>query len=91
MSQQNVELVHQGYDALDRRDLGAFLPLMDPDVEALPTVVTLEGNVRGHDGLRRWYASVVEVLPDFTLEVITVRDLGTPDARNPAISRSRRG
>jgi SnoaL-like domain len=49
--------------------------LMDADVEALPTVVTLEDDVRGHDGLRRWYANVIDVLPDFTLEVITVRDI----------------
>ena len=76
MSQQNVELAHQAYYALNRRDLGAFLALMDVDVEAVPTVVAMEGEVRGHDGVRRWHASVIDIFPDFTVEVVTVRDLG---------------
>jgi hypothetical protein len=76
VSRNNVELVNQAYDALNRRDLDASLGLMDADVEGLPTVVTLDGDVRGQDGLRRWYASVVDVFPDFTLAFITVRDLG---------------
>ena len=76
MSQENVELAHQAYYALNRRDLGAFLALMDVDLEAVPTVVAMEGDVRGHDGVRRWYASVLDVFPDFTIEVVTVRDLG---------------
>ena len=73
---QNVELAHQAFYALNRRDLGAFLALMDVDVEAVPTVVAMEGNVRGHDGVRRWQASVTDTYPDFTVEVVTVRDLG---------------
>ena len=39
-------------------------------------VVSLEGDVRGHDGVRRWYATVLDVFPDFTIEGVTVRDLG---------------
>ena len=76
MSEENVERYRRCIEALNRRDLGAFLALMDADVEGLPTVVTLEGDVRGHDGIRRWYASVIDVFPDFTTEVVTVRDLG---------------
>ena len=76
VSRDNGELAHQVFDALNRRDLGAFLALMDAGVVAVPTVVAMEGDVRGHDGLRRWHASVVDVFPDFTLEVVTVRGLG---------------
>jgi ketosteroid isomerase-like protein len=76
MSEENVELYRQTIQALNRRDLGAFLAVMDADVEAVPTVVALEGDLRGHDAVRRWYASVLDVFPDFTIEVITVRDLG---------------
>ena len=49
MSQEHVELARQAYDALNRRDLGAFLALMDADVEALPRVVAIEGGYHGHD------------------------------------------
>ena len=76
MSQENVERYRRSIQALNRRDPGAFLALTDADVEAAPTVVTLEGDVRGHDGVRRWYASLLDVFPDFTIEVVTVRDLG---------------
>jgi len=76
MSVENVERYRRSIQALNRRDPAAFLALMDVGVEAVPTVVSLEGDVRGHDGVRRWYASVLDVFPDFTFEVVTVRDLG---------------
>ena len=34
MSQENVELTHRAYDAFNQRDMGAFLALMDRDVQA---------------------------------------------------------
>jgi ketosteroid isomerase-like protein len=43
MSLQNVELTHQAYDALNRRDLDAFPALMEAGVEARPRVVAIEG------------------------------------------------
>ena len=76
MSQENVELVHQAYDAIDRRDLDAFLALMDADVEARPRVVVMEGGFHGHVGIRRWWADLIDFLPDFAVEVVAVRDLG---------------
>jgi hypothetical protein len=33
MSEENVELAYQAVDALNRRDLDAFLSLCDPDLE----------------------------------------------------------
>jgi len=75
MSVENVKRYRRSIQALNRRDPAAFLALMDVGVEAVPTVVSLEGDVRGHDGVRRWYASVLDVFPDFTIEVVTVRDL----------------
>jgi hypothetical protein len=55
MSQKNVELARRAYDALNRRDLGAFLALMDANMEALPRVVAIEGGHHGHEGIRRWW------------------------------------
>jgi ketosteroid isomerase-like protein len=43
MSQQNVDLTRQAYDALNRRDFDAFLALMDAGVEARPRVVAITG------------------------------------------------
>lgn len=76
MSQENVELAHRGYDAFNRRDLGALLALMDADVEYVSGLVEMEGGYHGHDGIRRWWKNLLDIFPDFTVEVVEVRDLG---------------
>jgi ketosteroid isomerase-like protein len=76
MPQANVELARQAFDALNRRDLAAFLVLMHADVEAVPRVAAIEGGYHGHDGIRRWWEHLVDFLPDIVLEVLTVRDVG---------------
>ena len=64
MSQENVELAQQAFDAFNRRDLGAFLALMDADVEALSRLVAMEGGYHGHDGIRLWWQNLFDALPD---------------------------
>src|SRR4030095_8260786 len=78
MSQENVERLHRGYDAFNRRDLDAFLALMDPEVELMTRFMELEGDpyYRGHDGVREWWRALLAVFPDFNSEVLNVRDLG---------------
>jgi ketosteroid isomerase-like protein len=76
MSRQNVELLHRALDAFNRRDLEAFLALMEADVEAVSRLVAIEGDYRGHDGIRRWWGNLLDAIPDFTIEVVEVRDLG---------------
>ena len=76
MSRENVELHYRAGDAFNRRDLDAFLALMDPEVEFIPYVVTMEGTYRGHDGIRRWWQDLFEVFPDWKVEAEEVRDLG---------------
>ena len=76
MSQENVELSHQAYDAVNRRDLGALLRLMDADVKAVPILAGMEGDYHGHAGIRRWWENLLDIFPDFAAEVVEVRDLG---------------
>ena len=55
MSQENVEIVRRVFEAFNRRDIAAFLELLDPDVEWVPILAVLEGRVyRGHEEIRRW-------------------------------------
>jgi len=75
MSQENVELVYRAADAFNRHDLDASLALMDDDVQAFPLVAAMEGNYDGHGGIRRWWKSLFDVFPDYTGEVVEVRDL----------------
>jgi ketosteroid isomerase-like protein len=62
----------------NRRDLDAFLALMDPDVEFTPYERAVEGlgPYRGHDGVRTWWKDAFAALPDLSAELYEVRDLG---------------
>ena len=78
MSQENVELFYRAVDAFNRPDLDAYLALMDDDVEFVPRQGAMEGesSYRRHDGVRRWWNSLFGVFPDYSIEVVEVRDLG---------------
>jgi hypothetical protein len=48
MSQENVKLAYRATDAFNRRDLDAFLALMDDDVDAVSRIIAIEGGLQGH-------------------------------------------
>jgi ketosteroid isomerase-like protein len=76
MSQENVELAYRAYDAFNRRDWDAALALMDDEVEVESRLVAMEGVYHGHEGVRRWWDDFLGALPDYTVEVEELRDLG---------------
>jgi ketosteroid isomerase-like protein len=77
MSEENVELTNRVLAAFNRRDLDAYLALLDDEIEAVPRIVGgLGGTVRGHDGIRRWWKDLFDFIPDLTTEIVEVRDLG---------------
>jgi ketosteroid isomerase-like protein len=78
MSEENVERIHRAFDAFNRRDLDAFLALIDPEAEFTTRYMEMEGDpyYRGHDGVREWWRTLLAIFPDFSVEVLEVRDLG---------------
>ncbi len=76
MSQENVELTRRAFQAFTDRDLDALMAMLDDDVEAVPILAAMEGGYHGHDGIRRWWASLLGTFPDFDAEVVEVRDAG---------------
>ena len=76
MSDDNVELAHRVVDAFNRRDLDALLALADDDIVGAPALASIEGHYHGHAGIRHWWESLFSALPDFTVELVEVRDLG---------------
>jgi ketosteroid isomerase-like protein len=76
MSQENVELTYRAFDAFNRRDLDAFLALMDGGVEVFTVLVPMEGGYHGHDGVRRWWDSWLDTVPDLRADLVEVRDVG---------------
>jgi hypothetical protein len=49
---------------------------MDADVEAVSLLVAMEGGYHGHDGIRRWWGNMLDVFPDWAVDVVEVRDFG---------------
>jgi ketosteroid isomerase-like protein len=76
MSRENVELARRAFQAFNDRDLDAVLAGLDQEVEAFPRLAAVEGGYRGHDGVRRWWAQLLDAFPDFHVEILEVRDLG---------------
>jgi SnoaL-like domain len=77
MSEENVQLYRRGIEAFNRRDLEAFLALADPGVIGVSRVLAIEGgSYEGHEGTRDWWNELLGVFPDFTIEIVWVRDAG---------------
>jgi ketosteroid isomerase-like protein len=78
MSQENVELVRKGYDALREGGIDAALSYIDPQFEMdLPPEIGPEPQVvRGHEELRRWFEMAMEVLEEFRIEPEQFIDAG---------------
>ena len=77
MSQENVELALRFYDAVNQRDLDAWLTVTDEHAELISILASVEGGYHGHAGFRRWWEHVFENFPDYRIEVEEVRALGT--------------
>jgi ketosteroid isomerase-like protein len=77
MSEANVDLVHRAFAAFNRRDLDAFLALVDRDVEFAARFIEMEGSshYQGHAGIRDWWQSLLAIFPDFTIDPLEVRVL----------------
>jgi ketosteroid isomerase-like protein len=78
VSPENVELTYRAIDAFTRRDLDAYLALMDPDVEFVPYERAVEGGgaYHRHSGVRRRWKDVFEALPYLRPEIDEIRDFG---------------
>jgi ketosteroid isomerase-like protein len=71
MSQQNVELIRQGYEAFSRGDVEGWIAALDPHVELDERYIAPDAAVyRGHDGVRRWLQRSSEALGSPSFEVV---------------------
>jgi ketosteroid isomerase-like protein len=76
MSQENVEAIHRGVDAMNRGEPDAILELIDDAVVWEPLRTAFEGAYRGHDGMRAFWADTAESFERFEVRYSEVRDLG---------------
>ena len=77
MSKEDFEIPRRLIDAFNRRDLDAFVELLDPNVEWIPIMAALEGRVyRGHKGVRAWIEALDEDWEHFEPCFEEFHDLG---------------
>ena len=78
MSQENVERVRFGHDAIRNGDVNGFLTIVSPNIEIRSLIVEPDTQTPflGHDGVRRWFAALTETFNDFGSELTDVRALG---------------
>jgi ketosteroid isomerase-like protein len=78
MSEGNVEIVRSGFEAYSRRDIKAFLALVDPAFELHSAIIGgAEGRVyRGHDAVRQWFEDSDAGFEELAIEPTELRDLG---------------
>jgi len=72
----NVDLSRRAFAAFNDRDLDAFLSVLAEDVEASPMLAAVEGGYTGHEGVRRWWATVNDAFPDIVADVDEIEDRG---------------
>lgn len=65
-----AEIVQVGFKRLNADDVEGFLELVDPGIE-LHDVPEIPGSTvyRGHDGIRRWWATVTESMEELRFEL----------------------
>jgi ketosteroid isomerase-like protein len=69
--------MERAYAALDRRDLDAFLEMIDPDAEFTSLIAEAEGETfRGHEGVREWWDKIAGAMGGLEFRVEDFRDLG---------------
>ena len=76
MSQENVEAYYRVLEAFNGRDLDTLLALADEAVVVESRIAAIEGGFQGHEGVRRWWENLFDVIPDYEVEAEEVRDLG---------------
>jgi len=76
MSQENVETFRRNNEAVNRRDLEAFLFDMDPEIEFIPRRAAVQGVYRGYEGMRKYFADNAESFDLYQVSHDEFRDLG---------------
>ena len=77
MSQENVELVREGFASWNAGDFDFFLDNAAPDIELFSRFGSLTGEpYRGHAGVREWLAEIQHNFERFDLWLDEARDLG---------------
>ena len=77
MSQENVEFVKRAVAAVNDRDIDSYLACCTADIRMEIPVAAIQGAYEGSDGLRRFFADVLDTSPDFLITIERLESIGT--------------
>jgi len=72
ISSENVETVREALEAMNARDIDRYLTCCTDDVQLVPPTSAIEGTFDGPDGIRRYFADIEDVAPDFRLDAASI-------------------
>jgi len=76
MSQENLDAFHRMLKDFQRGDFDAWIGSFSEDAEFIPRRAPIEGDFRGHEGLRRFLADTAETFDVFHPDYDDVQDVG---------------
>jgi ketosteroid isomerase-like protein len=70
MASEKIELVQRGFEAFNEGGVEALIPFIHPDYEVTtpPELASEPDTYRGHEGVRRYFASFEEAMEDIRWE-----------------------
>jgi ketosteroid isomerase-like protein len=81
------ELVRRALVSFHSGDLEGLLPLLQPDIHVHSLLTEAERpDYHGYDGVREWFAAVLEVFPDWRPDPHDVRVIGSSAIARLAVS-----
>jgi ketosteroid isomerase-like protein len=77
MSEENVRVIHDAFDAYNRREIEAATAAFHPDVEwRFPPMALDFERLRGKDAIHGFWRTLDEVFEDFTLAPVEITAVG---------------
>ncbi len=76
-SKENMEVVKRAVAAVNDRDIDSYLARCAADVRMENANVMIEGAYEGADGIRRFFADVLDTAPDFRITIERLESIGT--------------
>ena len=77
MSQENMEVVKRAVAAVNDRDVESYLACCTADIRMENLVMAIQGAYEGSDGIRRFFADVLDTAPDFRITIDRLESIGT--------------
>jgi hypothetical protein len=76
VSQENVEIVERAIAAVNDRDIDGYLACCTEDVQLQTPVTPIEGVYEGSEGIRKFFADVLDAGPDFRVTIERLESVG---------------